>query len=308
MTIVVAIAPEARTKAALYLAGMLARAGDEDLLLCSIVPKAWFPSMARVDAEYRAYMVHAAREALDEARAGLPDDIRSATLVHHARSVPRGLLEIVGRHGASVLVAGSSSAGGLGHVALGSVTDQLLHSSSVPVALAPRGYRCKPGAGVTRVTAAYGGSGAADELVVGAAGVAARVGASLRIASFAVRARAPYTSGVGREAAGSMLEEWSREIEAAARATLDRIEDLPAVPQTLEAVIGYGESWEEALEDVEWDENEVLVVGSSAIGPVARVFLGSRASKIIRHSPVPVVVVPRAAAVELAEEAVQGIA
>jgi hypothetical protein len=33
------------------------------------------------------------------------------------------------------------------------------------------------------------------------------------------------------------------------------------------------------------------------------VFLGSRASKIVRHSPVPAVVVPRGVAVELAEEA-----
>ena len=48
---------------------------------------------------------------------------------------------------------------------------------------------------------------------------------------------------------------------------------------------------------------DVLVVGSSSIGPVARVFLGSRAAKIVRHSPVPVVVVPRGAATELAREA-----
>jgi hypothetical protein len=40
---------------------------------------------------------------------------------------------------------------------------------------------------------------------------------------------------------------------------------------------------------------------TSSIGPLARVFLGSRVSK-----PVPVAVVPRAAAAELAEEAVQG--
>jgi nucleotide-binding universal stress UspA family protein len=50
----------------------------------------------------------------------------------------------------------------------------------------------------------------------------------------------------------------------------------------------------------------VLVVGSSSIGPVARVFLGSRASKIVRNSPVPVVLVPRGAAAELAEETVAG--
>ena len=98
-----------------------------------------------------------------------------------------------------------------------------------------------------------------------------------------------------------MIEQWAEEIEAAGRAALDRVEHLPAVPQGLEAVIGYGESWDEALEDVDWRDGDVLVVGSSSMGPVARVFLGSRASKIVRHSPVPVVVVPRGAAAELAE-------
>ena len=58
-------------------------------------------------------------------------------------------------------------------------------------------------------------------------------------------------------------------------------------------MVGCGETWERGLEDVEWDDGDVLVVGSSSIGPVARVFLGSRATKIVRHSPVPVVVVPR---------------
>ena len=40
------------------------------------------------------------------------------------------------------------------------------------------------------------------------------------------------------------------------------------------------------------EEGEVLVVGSSRLGPVARVFLGSNSTKIVRSSPVPVVVVP----------------
>jgi nucleotide-binding universal stress UspA family protein len=60
------------------------------------------------------------------------------------------------------------------------------------------------------------------------------------------------------------------------------------------------------MEDVDWADGDVLVVGSSSVGPVARVFLGSRASKIVRHSPVPVVVVPSGRLQELAEEAEQG--
>jgi nucleotide-binding universal stress UspA family protein len=58
-------------------------------------------------------------------------------------------------------------------------------------------------------------------------------------------------------------------------------------------VVGRGASWEEAIDYVEWRDGDVLVVGSSSTAPPARVFLGSRASRIVRHSPVPVIVVPR---------------
>ena len=43
---------------------------------------------------------------------------------------------------------------------------------------------------------------------------------------------------------------------------------------------------------LEWRHDDVLVLGSSPRGVLARVFVGSHASRIIRHSPVPVVVVP----------------
>jgi nucleotide-binding universal stress UspA family protein len=305
MTMIVGIAPDGRGRAALHLAGMLARSGDDDVLLCAVVPLPWPTSPARVDAEYRAYLDGIANEALEQALERLPDDVPSRSLVHHARSAPAGLLELAEQHDASLIVVGSSSAGVFGHVSLGSVSDRLLHSSPVSVALTPRGHRCKLGARVERVTAAFGGADGGDDLVVGAAGVAAHVGASLRVASFAVRSRPPYTSGIGSGPEQAIIKQWIQEIEAASRAILERVGDLPAVPREVETVVGYGESWDEALEDVEWRDGDVLVVGSSAVGPVARVFLGARASKIVRHSPVPVVVVPRSAAAELAEQAVR---
>jgi nucleotide-binding universal stress UspA family protein len=303
MSLLVAFAPDGRGRAVLHLATMLARSADDDLVVCAVVPAPWYPSPARVDAEYRDYLQQAAERALDGARGRLPADIPATFVVHHARSAPAGLLEVAEEHDASLIVVGSSSAGGVGHVTLGSASSRLLHSSPIPVAVAPRGFRSRPDARVARVTAAFGGSEGAESLVVAAAGVSAGVGAGLRLASFVVRARPPYTSGVGTEADEAMVAEWVKEIEAAGRAALEKVSDLPAVPRELEIVVGRGETWEEALEDVEWQEGDVLVVGSSSIGPVARVFLGSRATKIVQHSPVPVVVVPRGAVAELADEA-----
>jgi nucleotide-binding universal stress UspA family protein len=303
MTMVVGVSPDRRGRSALHLAGLLARSAKDDLVLCTVIPAPWPPSPAKVDAEYRTELERVAAEALAQARAEIPADISAATLVRPARSVPADLLEAAEEHDARLLVVGPSPAGALGRVALGSVSGRLLHSSPILVALPPRGYRCALDARVTRVTAAYGGSPGSDDLVVAAADVTARVGASLRLASFAVRPRPPYTSGVGTVAEHAMVEQWVQEIESAGRAVLDRVRERAAVPRGLETVVGYGETWEEALEDVEWQDGDVLVVGSSAVGPIARVFLGSRASKIVRSSPVPVVAVPRGTAEERAGRA-----
>jgi nucleotide-binding universal stress UspA family protein len=304
MTMLVAYAPDGHGRAVLHLAAMLARSADDDLLVCAVVPTSWPPSPARVDAEYQEQVRHAAEDALAAARERLPDDVPVSSVVHHARSTPAGLLEVAEQHEASIIVTGSSSGGGPGSVTLGSVTTRLLHSSPIPVALAPRGFRVPPGARVTRVTAAFGSD--SDDLVVAAAGVAARVGATLRLGSFAVRSRAPYTVAVGREADDSAVREWVADIVAAQQDVLERVRGLPSVPEHCDAVVGRGETWEDALEDIEWTDGDVLAVGSSSIGPVARVFLGSRSSKIVQHAPVPVVAVPRGVIAELAEEAATG--
>jgi nucleotide-binding universal stress UspA family protein len=302
MTMIVGYAPDHRGKAALHLAAMLARSTADDLVVGSVVPAPWVPGMARIDAEYRAYLDGTADEALELARSNLPDDIPARFVRHSARSAPAGLLELAEQYDANTIVLGSSSAGMFGHIALGSVTDRLLHSSPVAIALSPRGMRRKPDAVVSRVTAAYGGSEeAADTLVIAAARMAARVHAAVRIASFAVWSRPAYTTRLGTDQEDLVLEEWTADIEREVHAALEQVEELADAPYKVEAVVGQGTSWGDAIEDVAWDTGDVMVIGSSRRGPVSRVFLGSRAAKIVRNSPVPVVVVPREQAEELAQ-------
>ena len=87
-----------------------------------------------------------------------------------------------------------------------------------------------------------------------------------------------------------------------AAGALAELEAESSKPKDTTLAFGAGSNWTDALEDLEWDDGEILVIGSSPIGPLARVFLGSGATKIVRHSPVPVVVVP---SVEAAEEATE---
>lgn len=302
MTMIVGYAPDERGRAALHLGALLARSAGDRLVVCSVVPSPWVPGMARVDAEYRSYLDATADEALERARANLPGGVEATFVRHSARSAAVGLLELAAEHEAVLVVLGSSSAGAFGHIVLGSVTDRLLHSSPVSLALAPRGFRSRDDAMVSRVTTAYGGS-SAESLVVAAASVAERVGARLRIASFAVWTKPPYTMTLGTDSEDLVMREWTAALEKTAQLTLTRVEGLPATLAKVETVIGRGATWQEALDDVGWTEGDVMVVGSSELGPVAQVFLGSRATKILRHSPVPVVVVPRERADVLAERA-----
>jgi nucleotide-binding universal stress UspA family protein len=305
MTMIVGYAPDERGGAGLHLAVMLARTAGDELVVACVVPAPWAPGMARIDAEYHRALNELADRALERAKADLPAGVPASFVRHSARSAPAGLLELAERYSADLIVLGSSSAGVFGHVALGSVSDRLLHSSPTPVALATRGFRARPDATVTRVTVAYGETSGAESLVVAAGWIAARLSASLRIASFAVWSRPAYPTTLGTDSEDLVMQEWTAKVRQAANAALAQVQELAAVPHDIEIVIGRGRSWAEAIEDVGWGDGDVLVIGSSELGPVARVFLGSRATKILRHSPVPVVVVPRGRAAELAERAIR---
>ncbi len=305
MTVLVGFAPDEQSQAVLHLGSIVASSLNTDLVVCAVVAAPW-PSPERMDADYRAYLEKAAGRALQRAQERLSPEIAAKFVIHHARSAPTGLLEVAETYDATLVVAGSSSAGVFGHIALGSVTDRLLHSSDRPVALAPRGYRHRGDLRITRITAAFDGSDRGRELVTAAAAVAAGVRATLRVAAFAVRPTSAFLGIIEADAEDLVVQQWVKHTEDAIESALGQVRDLPDVPRQLQTVIGRGRSWAEAVEDLDWSDDELLVVGSSTSAPVARVFLGSHASKLVRHAPVPVVVVPRSTVAELADRAIHG--
>lgn len=292
MSIVVGVDPAHRSASVLHLAAMLARSTGSGLVVAVIVPPAWPTTAGGADAEWRGYTRENAESALDHAAAVLGGSIAAEYLLHDAPSARRGLMELAEQRHASMIIVGSAGEGQPGRIALGSASDTLLHASPVPVAIAPRGYRTAQNARVSRVTAAYRGTGASIHLVLGAAEVAAAVGAPLRIASFAVVPRDSGTSGAGLDAEEAIADTWTADVEKHAASLVRQVSEEADAPVVSDIAVGRGETWKEAMADIGWEPNEVLVVGSSTLGPVARVFLGSHATKILRHSPVPVIVVP----------------
>ena len=145
----------------------------------------------------------------------------------------------------------------------------------------------------TQQTFAFRGDDVTWALLERVANIARRTHACLRVVTFAIRGRSMRPSLVGTAVAedmvlNSFVEQATAEQEKA-RAQLDRM-GFPAEEYSFE--LSVGRSWGTAIDKLDWVRGEVLVVGSSSNHYLGRVFLGSSASKIVRHSPVPVVVVP----------------
>lgn len=292
MTVVVGYLAGKSGTAPLRLACYAARTLRTSLTVATVVPKPWaFPSPARVDAEYSAWAEQLAADSAREAERELasmprPDEVSFRSHAH--RSVSGGLIEMVAGLDTDMLVLGSSASGQLGQVVVGSAADRLLHSSPVPVAIAPRGYRGPRDGKLTRITCGYPGTPESVELVGRIAALTERLGVPMRVITFAVRGRTMYPPEVGLHAEDSILAAW--ESQAGEMLAQLRADGVVGADVTLQVVSGNG--WDEALDDAEWQDGEILALGTSPRGGIAHVFLGSHGTKIMRVSPVPVLVLP----------------
>ena len=99
----------------------------------------------RVDAEYAQYADRLAADSATQAQAvhrrRSDPDLEVSFHKYAHRSAPGGLLQAVDELTAEVLVLGSAADGKPRQVVIGSTADRLLHSSPVPLAIGPRGYR-----------------------------------------------------------------------------------------------------------------------------------------------------------------------
>lgn len=292
MTVVVGYLAGKAGWSALQLGVEAARSLATSLTIATVVPRPWTtPSPARIDAEYAEWADKLAADSEHEALRYLGPladglQVRIHTVAH--RSVSGGLIEAVGELDADLLVLGSAASGQLGQVVIGSTADRLLHSSPVPVAVSPRGYRgCARGC-LTRITVGYPGTTEATSFVKRVAELTDHLDVDLRVVTFAVRGRTMYPPEVGLHAEDSILAEWAKY----ARMALEQLKTDGVIGTDVRVDVVTGNGWDEALDAVDWIDGEVLALGTSPGRGVLSVFLGSRGSKIIRHSPVPVLVLP----------------
>lgn len=295
MTVLAGYAPGHRLSGVLELASAVATALDENLLVATVTPPRWnVPSLARVDAEFAQWAEQQGDETLAEARGALerlaPELPVSYRRVDH-RSASSALLSIAEETSASVVVVGSCEDGRRGWVELGSTSDSLVHSARLPVAIAPRGYEGPgPGQGFSSITCAVTEHDAeADAAIIAmAAYLAGRAGVPLRLVTFAVRLGTMYPSYVGY----GVEDELADAAREHAETLFARWRGAGVIADDVETVVGLGHGWRAAMDSIAWDDAGLLILGSKPHGTLSQVFLGSSATKIVRHSPIPVLVLP----------------
>jgi len=292
VTVVVGYLAGKSGRSALYLAAEAAQVLKTSLAVATVVPKPWTtPSPARIDAEYATWADQLGRDSHREAQVFLEKNVKGLDVSYHkfaSRTAGEGLLDAAEQLNAQVLVTGSCAHGSLGQVVLGSTTDWLLHSSPIPVAISPRGYRGAKSGKLHRVTCAYSGTPEFAKLVERVKTLTDELDVKMRVVTYAIRGRTMFPPEVGLHAEDSLLSAWAEQL----RETVGKLKADGVVGDDVELQVITGNGWDEALDDTEWDDGEILALGTSSRRSLKTVFLGSHGAKIIRHSPVPVLVLP----------------
>jgi nucleotide-binding universal stress UspA family protein len=281
--IVVGYVPGKRGVEAINLAATLAGSREATLDVVVVLPsdEPTF-DMYSPDKAYQAALESQARGWLDKALARIPEGIEARGHLRRADSITAGLIEAAtqGELGpeAEGIVVGAASSGPMGRLKIGSVAGSLLHSAPVPVALAPKGYRGHPA--ITRITCALGDRHGADALLEVAIAAAAARGVPLRLMS--LLALDKHDESRDERIAAAEAHESSLVARAASQLSTG-----------VTGVVGTGKSLGKCVKSLEFDDTEMVLIGSGRLAGPRQVFLSASANRISRALPVPMVVVPR---------------
>jgi nucleotide-binding universal stress UspA family protein len=262
----------------------LARTLGAELELCIVLP-ADRGGVARLSVgDFDALLTEQAQKWLNEA--AVPSDVVARSHVSFTESFADGLINEIARLEADAIVVGGAGGGLAGPLSLGSVVNELLHSSPVPVAVAPRGTRHSDVERVREVTCAIGERQGADLLLRTAVRFSKAAGTPLRLASLvALDPAFGQLRGDADAVRERALAHAQQTLEAAKEA-------LPeAIPVT--STIVDGPTVEDAVSKLDWRDGDLIMVGSSRLSAPKRLFLGSTAAKMLRVLDVPMMVVPR---------------
>lgn len=269
-------------KDALRLGIALARKSDVTLHITMVAPEHnTFSGVYPHDRGYGSIIEEQLAGWLQEALDEVPEDVTAIARIVPGRSEAEALDVAARELACDVIVVGARKGGIFNRFKMGAAVNALLHSASVPIALAPRGYSY-PGP-ITRVTAMFGPRPGTSDVIAIGLDRARRREIPLRLVSLVLPGE-------------SDMQALGTDVPGAVRAYATRV--LGDIAQNMLAAghaiteIASGRDVESAMATLAWEEGEIAVVGSSRLAVPGRLFLGGTASRLLRSIPVPMVVVP----------------
>lgn len=211
--------------------------------------------------------------------------VSASSTVMVGESFAESLVGFAEQKDSDLIVVGGARDGFFGGHTIGPVTGSLLHSSPIPVALAPRGYADDPDDAFAAVTAAVPTRPGDDNPLPFAITLASAGNMAIRMLSL-VSSENLSEAANAREVRQLQKAAAEENLAVAARA-------LPDAPE-IESRVAEGMTLESALKKLRWNDGDLLVVGSSRFAAPRRIFLGSTAARILAGVDVPVIVVPKA--------------
>lgn len=197
------------------------------------------------------------------------------------------ILDLAGRIEADLVVIGSRGLGPVGRIALGSVSEAVMHHSRCPVLLLRGGEDSWP---PERVIFADDGSEASRAAGDLGASLCAHHGARAQVLH--AYPRLPEVDAEGREFNPRIVDD---ELRRAENSLLERSRELESLlgsrPKTRLVVGDAAACLLEAAEE-EAPERTLLAVGSRGLGAIGRMRLGSVSTKVVHAAHGPVLVHP----------------
>ncbi|MGB3355448.1 MAG: universal stress protein [Mycobacterium sp.] len=266
------------------LASALAKTFDADVDVLLVVREE-LPDGHPGRADYQQLLVNRGKDWVSKAVAALAaDGVTAGSTVTVGESFAQSLIDFAEQKASDLIVVGGARDGFFGRHTIGPVTNALLHSSPIPVALAPRGYAEDPDEAIDAVTAAVPTRAGDDNPLPFAITLASAAGLPIRMLSL--------VSAENLSEAGSAGEVRQLQVAAAEENLAIAARALPESPE-ITSLVADGMTLESALKKLNWDDGDLLVVGSSRFAAPSRIFLGSTAARILAGVDVPVIVVPK---------------
>ena len=263
MTIVVGHSPTRSDQSPIELAAAFARSVGTDLRVVVVVPAGWpTPVAGATDREYAAWSRELGQRAAAEAQSFLAScagDVPAEVVAVPGRSAAGTLEDEAEESGAGMVLVGSADAreprGGScsARRPTGCCTPRPSRWRSPPSATAaPAGGR------IVRATCAFRADEESRSALARTAEMCRETGAKLRVATFGVLGATMYPPEVLGEK--QVLDAYVEQTSKAQETPSPRCR---TAVNAVETVVATGRDWPEALGRLDWDESDVLVVGSS---------------------------------------------